>query len=46
MNKYRKAQAMIEEADHRADMAEKNVAVRSRNRSMSVTRDVIRVMRV
>lgn len=47
MNKYRKAQSMLEEADHRADMAEKTVSIRGgRNRSMSVTREVVRVMRV
>lgn len=47
MNKYRKAQAMLEEADHRADIAEKNVAIRGgRNRSMSVTREIVRVKRV
>ena len=47
MNKYRKAQSMLEEADHRADMAEKSVTLRTgRNRSMSVTREVVRVMRV
>ena len=47
MNKYRKAQSMLEEADHRADMAEKNVALRGgRNRSMSVTREIVRVKRV
>lgn len=47
MNKYRKSQSMLEEADHRADIAEKSVTLRTgRNRSMSVTREVVRVMRV
>ena len=47
MNKYRKAQTMIEEADHRADMAEKNVTtMRGRTRSMSVTREITRVVRI
>ena len=51
MNKYRKATAMLEEAEHRADHAEKSVvAFRSRgggsNRSMSVTREMVRVVRV
>ena len=49
MNKYRKAQAMIEDAEHRADVAEKTVTVQrsgGRNRSMSVTREITRVVRV
>jgi chromosome segregation ATPase len=47
MNKYRKAQAMIEEADHRADMAERTIVTRSgRGRSMSVTREITRVIKV
>ena len=45
MNKYRKSQGMIEEAEHRADMAEKTVIVtRNRGRSMSLTRNVVRVV--
>ena len=47
MNKYRKAQAMLEEAEHRADIAEKNITLmRGRGRSMSVTREITRVVRV
>ena len=49
MNKYRKAQAMIEDAEHRADVAEKTITVQrgsGRNRSMSVTREITRVVRV
>merc|ERR1712038_328302 len=49
MNKYRKATAMLEEAEHRADHSEKSVvAMRGRggNRSMSVTREMVRVVRV
>ena len=51
MNKYRKSQAMIEEAEHRAEMAERTVSVTrgggsGRNRSMSVTREITRVVRV
>jgi len=45
MNKYRKAQSMIEEAEHRADMAEKTVAVtRTRGRSLSLSRNIVRVV--
>lgn len=47
MNKYRKGQSMLEEAEHRADLAEKNfVSIRGRGRSMSVTREITRVVRV
>jgi hypothetical protein len=46
MNKYRKAQSLVEEAEHRADLAEKNVSLRTRNRSMSVTREITKVVRV
>lgn len=47
MNKYRKAQSMVEEADHRADMAEKSVAIsRTRGRSMSLNRNVVRVVHI
>jgi len=46
LGKYRKAQAMIEEAEHRADMAER-ISVRGRTggRSVSVHREVHRVIR-
>lgn len=51
MNKYRKAQSMVEEAERRADSAEKNITIirtgptgRS-SRSMSVTREYTRVVR-
>lgn len=40
MNKYRKAQALIDEAEHRADAAEKNLSAVRRSRSMSVSREV------
>ena len=46
MNKYRKGQQMLEEAEHRADMAEKSFAARGRGRSMSVTREITKVVRV
>ena len=46
MGKYRRAQANVEEAEHRADMAEKNVQLRNKSRSMSVTREITRVVRV
>jgi len=46
MNKYRKAQSMVEEAEHRADLAEKNAVIGRKNRSMSVTREITRVVRV
>ncbi len=47
MNKYRKAQAMVEEAEHRADMAERSVvSYRGRGRSMSVTREITKVVRI
>lgn len=46
MNKYRKAQQLIEEAEHRADNAEKNLAAVRRTRSMSVTREVTKVIKV
>jgi myosin heavy chain 6/7 len=49
MNKYRKAQAMCEDAEHRADALERNVTIVRQNirggrgaRSMSVTREVVR----
>lgn len=46
MNKYRKAQSLIDEAEQRADMAEKNLQTVRRSRSMSVSREVTRVVRV
>ena len=50
MNKYRKAQAMVEDAEHRADVAEKTMTVQrggsGRTRSMSVCREITRVVRV
>merc|ERR1712076_173285 len=47
MNKYRKAQPMCEEAEHRADMIEKNMSmVSKRGRSMSVSREITRVVRI
>ena len=48
MNKYRKAQSMVEEAEHRADIAERNITVlRTRGgRSMSVSREITRVIRI
>jgi len=47
MNKYRKAQSMCEEAEHRADMIEKNMSmVSKRGRSMSVSREITRVVRI
>ena len=46
LNKYRKAQALIEEAETRADSAEKNLQSVRRARSMSVTREITRVVKV
>lgn len=46
MNKYRKSQCMVEEAEHRADIAERNATLGRKNRSMSVTREITRVVRV
>lgn len=48
MNKYRKAQAQVEEAEHRADMIERTAGSikGGRSRSMSVTREITRVVRV
>jgi len=59
MNKYRKAQQMLDDAERRADSAEKNITIirggvsgvgpvpgRHGTRSMSVTREVTRVLRV
>lgn len=58
MNKYRKAQQMLDDAERRADAVEKNITIvrgggavspvagRHGSRSMSVTREVTRVVRV
>lgn len=57
MNKYRKSQQMLDDAERRADSAEKHITVvragvspvsagRHGTRSMSVTREVTRVVRV
>jgi len=52
MNKYRKAQANVEEAERRADTAERSITIVARGpsgrgtRSMSVTREMTRVVRV
>ena len=47
MNKYRKGQQMLDEAEHRADLAERStVSVRGRGRSMSVTREITRVVKI
>ena len=43
LGKYRKLQAELEDAEHRADVAEKNASImRSRRHSMSVGRDHVR----
>jgi hypothetical protein len=46
MNKYRKAQAQIEELEHRIDTERSVTVSRGRGRSMSVTREITRVVRV
>lgn len=53
MNKYRKAMSMLEEAESRAETAQRSVSVSSvrrgsgaGGRSMSVTREMVRVVRV
>jgi len=53
MNKYRKAQSQVEEAERRADTAERSITIVARGptggrgvRSMSVTREMTRVVRV
>lgn len=57
MNKYRKTQQQLEEAERRADRAEKNMTVNIRHsttslgpgrgqRAMSVSRETTRVVRV
>jgi len=38
--------ALIDDADCRADMAEKNLQSARRSRSMSVTREITRVVKV
>lgn len=48
MNKYRKAQSHVEELEHRID-TERSVSLprgRGSGRSMSVTREITRVVRV
>ena len=50
MNKYRKAQQMLDDAERRAETAERNISVhitpRGRSaRSMSVTRETTRIIR-
>jgi hypothetical protein len=55
MNKYRKAQQLLDEAERRADTAERHITIvrggapvgrHGGSRSMSVTREVTRVVRV
>jgi len=52
MNKYRHAQSLVEDAERRADSAEKSITIvrsgptRRGTRSMSVTRESTRVVRV
>ena len=46
MNKYRKATSLVEEAESRADNAEKNLQVVRRARSMSVSREVTRIVKM
>ena len=53
MNKYRHAQSLVEDAERRADSAEKSITIvrsggstRRGTRSMSVTRETTRVVRV
>lgn len=49
MNKYRKAQQQLDDAERRAETAERNITVHisrpSRGRSMSVTRETTRIIR-
>jgi myosin heavy chain 6/7 len=48
MNKYRKAQQMLDDAERRAETAERNITVHirpGRGRSMSVTRESTRIIR-
>jgi len=50
MNKYRKAQQMLDDAERRAETAERNISIhitpRGRSaRSMSVTRETTRIIR-
>lgn len=46
VNKYRKAQTLIEEAEVRAEHAEKNLQTVRRARSMSVSKEVTRVIKI
>ena len=52
MNKYRHAQSLVEDAERRADSAEKSITIvrsgstRRGTRSMSVTRESTRVVRM
>ena len=46
MNKYRKATTLIEEAESRADNAEKSLSTVRRSRSMSVSREITRVVKM
>jgi len=51
MNKYRKAQSNVEDAERRADTAERSITIVRApggrgTRSMSVTREMTRVVRV
>ena len=50
MNKYRKAQQQLDDAERRVESAERNITVHVtrpsvRNRSMSVTRETTRIVR-
>jgi hypothetical protein len=50
MNKYRKGQQMLDDAERRAETAERNITVHvtrpmTRGRSMSVTRESTRIIR-
>jgi len=46
LNKYRKLQAVVEEAESRADQAERSaLSSRSRARSTSVHREVVRIIK-
>ena len=50
MNKYRKAQQMLDDAERRAETAERNISIHvtrgpRAGRSMSVTRETTRIIR-
>jgi len=51
MNKYRKAQQMLDDAERRAETAERNISIHiaprggRSARSMSVTRETTRIIR-